>query len=325
MEGPADHTSIQAALDSLGDDGGVVYIPPGEYVMFANGVAYAPLRRVATISADTPEAEVDFPLDLGSAVDIQVMDLEGHPLESPIWAVHGIRCGLVGEVGGLRAGTHDFIAFAPGHEAQIRRGVVFEPGKPTVLRFRLAPAAVTKLVFRDELGKPVRGVRVSVPQDGGDLQTIAATFIRERGLPFRESGMDGVVEIHGARAGPIRVVAKKSGYALHDRAVVLKEGQESLDVPLTAADTTFVWRVRITAVTAGAPADRLGLRVGDLVLVLDGKAIDSRAALAEAIRAARAAGRETVTMALERDGKPFEVEVVPGVLGIGLEEIEETR
>jgi len=33
VEGPMDDTSIQVALDSLGEDGGVVYIPPGEYVI----------------------------------------------------------------------------------------------------------------------------------------------------------------------------------------------------------------------------------------------------------------------------------------------------
>jgi len=33
VEGPLDDTSIQAALDALGEDGGVVYIPAGEYVI----------------------------------------------------------------------------------------------------------------------------------------------------------------------------------------------------------------------------------------------------------------------------------------------------
>ena len=49
VEGPMDHTAIQAALDSLGEDGGVVYIPPGEYVI--NETVTIPCSNVTVYGA----------------------------------------------------------------------------------------------------------------------------------------------------------------------------------------------------------------------------------------------------------------------------------
>ncbi|MHC4471362.1 MAG: MSCRAMM family protein, partial [Planctomycetota bacterium] len=93
-------------------------LPIGEYRLFSNGKDHAPLRKTATVSEDVPDVKLDFPLERGSSVDIAVLDLEGNPIENPLWITQGIRCGFVGHVTGLRVGKHDFITFAPGHEIQ---------------------------------------------------------------------------------------------------------------------------------------------------------------------------------------------------------------
>ena len=308
------------------DEGGnyvFANLPAGTYRMFSNGARHAPLKQVATIDATQTDVRVDFPLELGSLVDIAVLDLAESPVENPLWITQGIRCGFTGVVSGLRAGKHDFTAWAAGYEVQIRRNVLFEPGEPTKLEFRLAKEAPTKLVFRDPTGNPVEGVRVSVLLDGTDLQPLFTSFLRESGQPLRITGPDGHVMIRGVRAGPAKVVAKKTGYELFDGTVELYEEKDEVVVKLTPADTEFTFRVRITRVSPGGQADRLGLVAGDVIVSYHGTTIDSTAALTGAIRKAAAAELETVKMVVESKGERSGLEVGTGLLGVSLEEFEE--
>jgi len=77
----------------------------------------------------------------------------------------------------------------------------------------------------------------------------------------------------------------------------------------------------VPTVNAGEPADRAGVKPGDVVVAVDGKTITFRTQLREAI--ASHPGRE-ITLSVLRDGKPLDIRVTPdkrgdiGWLGIGL-------
>lgn len=63
--------------------------------------------------------------------------------------------------------------------------------------------------------------------------------------------------------------------------------------------------VLVTAVDEGSPAAKAGIAAGDVVLKVDGKAIEDGSDLREAVRAVEA-GKE-VALAVQRDGRPVEV------------------
>jgi putative serine protease PepD len=65
-----------------------------------------------------------------------------------------------------------------------------------------------------------------------------------------------------------------------------------------------------TAVTPGGPADRAGIRPGDVIVGIDGEPVDGAGELVVALRA-REPG-EDVTLRLERDGESREVTVTLG-------------
>jgi len=77
----------------------------------------------------------------------------------------------------------------------------------------------------------------------------------------------------------------------------------------------------VPTVNPGEPADRAGVKPGDVVVAVDGKTITFRTQLREAI--ASHPGRE-ITLSVLRDGKPLDIRVTPdkrgdiGWLGIGL-------
>ncbi|MBI3268161.1 MAG: protein kinase [Planctomycetes bacterium] len=82
----------------------------------------------------------------------------------------------------------------------------------------------------------------------------------------------------------------------------------------------FGFRVRVTNVVAGSPADASGLRRGDVLLVYDGQPIERALDLFEA--RVRAEDRKAVSVGLtvERAGGRIELVVPPGRLGYGMEE-----
>jgi regulator of sigma E protease len=73
-----------------------------------------------------------------------------------------------------------------------------------------------------------------------------------------------------------------------------------------------VWRPTVPAVidrlVPGAPAEQAGLRPGDRVVALDDTAVDSWSQWVELVRARPG---ETLRVAVERDGQPLEVSLVP--------------
>ncbi|MHC4471323.1 MAG: PDZ domain-containing protein, partial [Planctomycetota bacterium] len=99
--------------------------------------------------------------------------------------------------------------------------------------------------------------------------------------------------------------------------------KKEISVALEPAETEFVWRLRIARVNPGGQADRLGLLPGDVLLAYEGVEIHSLAGLTGAIESAKQEGLAAASLALERDGKRFEVKVAPGVLGVRLEEFED--
>ncbi len=113
---------------------------------------------------------------------------------------------------------------------------------------------------------------------------------------------------------------------------VVRDGVErAINVtPVPAKDTRFeVGDVgvlpdvhpHVPTVNPGEPADRAGVKPGDVVVAVDGKTITFRTQLREAI--ASHPGRE-ITLSVLRDGKPLDIRVTPdkrgdiGWLGIGL-------
>jgi hypothetical protein len=258
-------------------------------------------------------------------VELTVGDRDGNEVPGPLLATQGILWGFTGTVTGLKTGTWDFVAGAIGHEFQVRQGVVFEPRKATPLDFRLLPASRTRLVFRTESGEPVEGVRVSIPLGAQDVQALTAAFHRRMGddEPFQRSAADGQVTVLHVKAGPRRVVARRSGYAVVDREIGFPADGGEVAVTLTRADTEFVFRIRITRVSPGSEAERRGLRAGDVLLRYHDRPLDSRAALSEAIAAAKQAGLPTVALRVRSGGTEADVEVATGVLGVAVEEFEE--
>ena len=296
-------------------------LPDGEYIVYSNGIGYGTSRAAASIGNGNRSISLDFPLKRGADVLLTIRDAEGNDLERPFCMTAGFQFGFTGRVVGLNAGAQDFVAWAPDHAVGIKNAVELTPGEPTPVDFVLPRAAVTRLRFVDPAGNPITGVRVAVPLAGHDLQVILASARGGQGLPIRESGADGIVVVAGATAGPCRVTAKKSGFALFDDKVELPKGGGEVDVELRPADTSFRMRVRITGINTGGQADLLDLRAGDVILSYGGVEISAVRDLQTAIKAA--AGIQEIPLALERDGKRIEVKVASGVLGITLEEFEE--
>lgn len=71
--------------------------------------------------------------------------------------------------------------------------------------------------------------------------------------------------------------------------------------------------IEVTMVVGGSPAARAGVRTGDLLLSVDGRAVEGVAALQGLMTEARI-GR-TVFVTVWRDGRPLELAVVPEELG----------
>jgi len=200
---------------------------------------------------------------------------------------------------------------------------VFEQGVPTPLDFVLSQEASTRVTFTDPEGNPVAGVRVSTPYRGVDLQAVLARFFRGAGGAMTKTGTDGIVTIRGVKAGPCRVVAKKTGYALLDRPLKLPNGGGAITVALEAGDTVFHYRVRIISVGGDSQAERVGIRPGDVIVSYAGKPVNGTDEFTAAVQSARAAGETAIEMMVETDGAKRTVTVGPGVLGINLAEFEE--
>jgi len=294
-------------------------LPPGAYRLFSNGHWYNVVSGEATLTDARMEARVDFALEKGSVVVLSVLDLEGNEVERPFCATQGIRWGFTGHVSGLKAGASDFIAGGDGYEFQ-RQVVDFKPGEATPAEFRLAKQAATRLIFVDPDGRPVAGVRVAVPWGNQDIQRLSGIFRRGTSLPLSETDAEGAVWIYGVRAGPCTVKARKDGYASFDESVKLPEGGGDVKVTLTPGDVTYDFRLVVVRLSPDGQAAKLGVKVGDVIRAVDGKAVKSRKELAAAIGAAKAAGKATIALTVEQGGREAEIEFATGPLGVSLEE-----
>lgn len=95
---------------------------------------------------------------------------------------------------------------------------------------------------------------------------------------------------------------------------ILAQGDSTTSQPSTAwlgvAVVENNGQVVIARVQSGSPADAADLLIGDVITSLNGTAIDSAATLQEQVQAA--APGDTVTLELERNGKPVSVDVTLG-------------
>jgi serine protease Do len=65
--------------------------------------------------------------------------------------------------------------------------------------------------------------------------------------------------------------------------------------------------VLVSSVDADGPAGKAGMKAGDVILKLDGEAIEDGDDLREAV--AEAEGGEEVTVTVQRDGRPLDLKV----------------
>lgn len=295
-------------------------LPAGEYALFANGGGYGVKYANTALPEARPQAVVDFELDMGSFVQLAVKDTDGNDLENPRVSTQGMSWGFAGRVSGLKVGKWDFFATAPGYELQLRKQVPFEPGEATELTFELKREARTRITFLDGDGQPVPGVRVFIPRDGYDQQQTIAGLYRDQNLPFATTNQAGQIFVLGLAPGAYELQAKKSGYAVFDKAVKLAAESPNLRVALTSGETTFHFRLRVTSVKSGGQAAELGIRSGAVILRYDGKPIDSLAALRAAVSKAQS---PTVEMVVRENATERTLTVQRGVLGVGLEEFED--
>ena len=295
-------------------------LPAGEYTMFANGGAYGLHRGGATLRKPELAATVDFTMEKGSVLDTTVTDPNGKPLQPMMIWSQGIRWGFQGAASGLKTGTFDVTVWGARHAIETRKDVVFKPGETTKVKFALAPAAETTLQFRDDRGRPVAGVRVSVIHAGQDVQRLLSMVYPAE--PLRVSDANGHVKVRGVPAGACRLLAKKSGFAAVDEAIRLSLDKPERVVELKTADTKFEWRLRITRVAAGSAAAQAGLQPGDLLLTYDGSELATLRDLRAALARVKAGNATDVALTYERAGQSHETRATTGALGIGVEEIE---
>jgi putative serine protease PepD len=75
-------------------------------------------------------------------------------------------------------------------------------------------------------------------------------------------------------------------------------------------DMQFEGGARVSKVSTGSPAQRAGLRVGDVITQINSQVVDTAEALIVAIRTHRPG--ESVRLDYERGGKPRQVSVTLG-------------
>ncbi|MEM8886318.1 MAG: sigma-70 family RNA polymerase sigma factor, partial [Planctomycetota bacterium] len=235
------------------------HLPVGEYALFANGGGWGVRYESAALPEERPQAIVDFELEKGSFIQLSVQDEEGNDLKNPRLSAQGMTWGFAGRVSGFKTGKWDFFATAPGHELQLRRQVLFEPGKATPLDFKLPREAKTTVEFQDADGKPIAGVRVAIPREGYDHQQVTSLLYRGAGLSLTTSDKTGSILVLGLVPGEYPLVAKKSGFALYRGTLRLAAGQPKQIVKLEPGDTQFLYRLRVTSVKEGSQAAQAGI------------------------------------------------------------------
>jgi putative serine protease PepD len=91
---------------------------------------------------------------------------------------------------------------------------------------------------------------------------------------------------------------------------LIESGKASYPVIGAEVDMQFEGGARVSKVTVGSPAQRAGLRVGDVITQINSQAVDTAEALIVAIRTHQPG--ESVRLNYERGGKPRQVSVTLG-------------
>ena len=91
---------------------------------------------------------------------------------------------------------------------------------------------------------------------------------------------------------------------------LIASGRASYPVIGASVDMQFEGGARVSEVTAGSPAQRAGLRIGDVITSINRQPVDTAEALIVAIRTHQPG--ENVRLEFERGGKPREVTVTLG-------------
>ena len=91
---------------------------------------------------------------------------------------------------------------------------------------------------------------------------------------------------------------------------LIASGKASYPVIGANVDMQFEGGARVSEVTPGSPAQRSGLRTGDVIIRIDNQPVDTAEALIVAIRAHRPG--ESVRLDFERAGKARQVAVTLG-------------
>ncbi len=91
---------------------------------------------------------------------------------------------------------------------------------------------------------------------------------------------------------------------------LITTGHASYPVIGANVDMTFQGGAKVSQVSTGSPAQRAGIKEGDIVTSIDSQKVDSAEALIVAIRAHRPG--ERVAMSVERDGRTVQVTVTLG-------------
>jgi S1-C subfamily serine protease len=178
-------------------------------------------------------------------------------------------------------------AGSPAEKAGISRGDI-------ILEIQGTAVNTTADLERAIEGRKV-GDTLSVKLRHGDVEkTVSLTFGDYQGKPW---------------AGIIPMVSMPMfGLGMHGQGMPGMAGRPGFPFPMG----TRMADVQVMSVTSGSPAEKAGLKQGDVILSLDGARIDPRRTLAEMI-AARKAG-DTVTLSVISAGQdtPRDVKVTLG-------------
>ena len=141
---------------------------------------------------------------------------------------------------------------------------------------------------------------------GGPLFDLAGEVIGINSAVFPDTNLGFAVPINSAKEilpqllEKGKVVRGYLGVSINDAA--------ELTQPPKGVDTGAA----IMEVHPGTPAEKAGLKVGDVVVTFDGKPVATAAALTDLVTRTSPGAR--VTVGIVRDGKPMNVEIVVGAL-----------
>jgi serine protease Do len=229
------------------------------------------------------------------------------------------RYGLSGEPRGV--GVREVVKGSPAEKAGLREGDV-------ILRFDGEQvSSVRKLTRLIEEVAPEHAARLTVLRSGSERE-LSATLARREPFAFKEFGpvtvygMEGMRDMPDALAVPPELWEHK-GEELRERLEEMQRNHPGVialgssrrigvaTIPLGKQLADFFnvsHGVLINSVEANSPADKAGLKAGDVVTEVDGKKVEDADDL---VRALGAKDEGEVTLTVVRDRKQRTVRVTP--------------